>query len=144
MSDTPMAEYLVAAEWLYATLHGDTALMATVTDVTEHPGPQNATFPLVTFALHTATDVSEVAEHRIWAQLLMLVTVTGQGPSTLPLKPAALRLDALLHRTSGATADGQVISSVRREEFYAPDLYEGIQYRRIGGIYELLVQPLNP
>jgi len=139
-----MAEYLVAAEWLYGTLHGDTPLMDVVTDVVEHPGPQDAVYPICTFALHSATDVAEVAEHRIWAQLLMLVTVIGQTTSTLDLKAAAIRIDALLHRTSGSVSDGQVISSVRREEFYAPDQYEGIQYRRIGGMYELLVQPLNP
>ena len=144
MSDTPMAEYVVAAEWLDATLRGDTALMAEVTDICEHPAPQDAVYPLVTFALHHAEDTMVVGEHRVWADLLMLITVVGQTASTKALQAAAVRIDALLHRASGTTADGQIVSSWRTESFALPDEYEGIQYRRLGGFYELLVQPLNP
>ncbi len=139
-----MNEYPRAAEWLYATLHGDSALMAAVSGIYEHPAPQGSTYPVVTFQQQAEVDVEVIDANRVWAEFTILVRVIGQTASTASLKAAADRLDALLHRVSGVTADSQVISCVRTEVFHLAEEVNGVSYRHLGGLYSLLVQPLNP
>lgn len=138
-----MNEYPRAAEWLYATL--TTPAIAGLTGgVHEHPAPQGTAYPAITFSLQAATDVGELAEHRIWAELLLLVRAWGQTRSTASLRAIADEIDARLHRGSGTTSDGRVISSVRLEAHHDRNVADGIEYRALGGIYQLLVQPLSP
>lgn len=135
-----MNEYTRAARWLATALAG----LPGTPKVYEAPAPQDATYPCVTFEQHDEADVAVIGAHRVWARFLFLVTAVDKGLSTSALEPVADAIDAALHRTDGTTSDGRVISSTRDDIFHDRPIEEGITYVRLGGTYELLVQPLNP
>lgn len=134
-----MNEYTRAARWLATTLDGITD----VTAVYEAPAPQDAAYPCVTFDQAHASDLTEIGAHRIWADLTFLVAAVTKGLSTLALEAIADEIDTRLHRASGTTSDGRVVSSVRLEPFHDRPVEDGVTYVRLGGLYQLLVQPLN-
>ena len=137
-----MNEYVSAMAWITATL--TTPPIAGVTGVYEHPAPQLSVYPLITVQQQSELDLEVINAHRVWAEFIFLVRVIGQTASTLSLKAIADEIDARLHRTSGTTSDSQVISSTRISVFHMPEEAQGVEYRHLGGLYELLVQPLSP
>lgn len=137
-----MNEYPRAQRWLYQTL--TVPPIPGVGTVSEHPAPQGAPRPWLTYQLQAPDDLMVVGEDRVWAAMLMLVTVGNQTESTRSLMAIADEIDRRLHGSDGIAEDGRIISSVRQTVFHADDLQDGVPYRRLGGIYELLVQPLNP
>lgn len=133
--------------WLSATLTGDATLAALVTGGWhEDPAPEATAAAGETYGTvrlqAPVSDLDAVGSHRIWEDGLYLVQVIKEGRSTAALKPAADRVDVLLHRTSGTTAGGRVLSSVREGLFYSPEVTNGRHYRRLGGFYRILAQPL--
>lgn len=137
-----MNEYPRAAKWLYQTL--TTPPIPGIRTVSEHPAPQGSPRPTITFLLQAPDDLTVVGEDRVWAAFLMLVTAIDQTESTASLRPYADEIDRRLHGTDGVADDARVISSVRLSAFHADEVDDGVPYRRLGGLYELLVQPLNP
>lgn len=137
-----MNEYPRLAKWLYTTL--TTPPIPGIKTVSEHPAPQGSLRPTITFLLQAPDDLTVVGEDRVWATFVMLVTATNQTESTASLKPYADEIDKRLHGTDGVADDARIISSVRLSAFQSDELNDGVPYRRLGGIYELLVQPLNP
>jgi hypothetical protein len=134
-------EYPRAQRWLYQTL--TTPPITGVGTVSEHPAPQGSPQPVITYSLQAPDDLMVVGEDRVWAAMLMLVTVSKATESTRSLMAIADEIDRRLHGADGVADDGRVISSVRQTLFHADEINDGVQYRRLGGIYELLVQPLN-
>jgi len=134
-------EYSEAAAWLTATLTGISGMTG---GVQEHPAAELSTYPLVTFSEQAWTDVSVINGHRVWSELLFLVTAISKGESTLALKAIATEIDNRLHRASGTTTDGQIIESIRQGGFQTSEVDNGVSYRRLGGFYQLIVQPTNP
>ena len=132
-------------EWLYARLTGDATLAAAVPGGWhEHPAPQGTAFRYGTFQVQAPPDdVVAVGAHRVLEDVLLLVRLIDQGRSVTALKPAADRLDTLLHRASGTTDAGRVISCVREGVFYLPEAIDGKHYRHLGGFYRVLAQPLS-
>ncbi len=59
----------------------------------------------------------------------------------MDLKDIAMEMDTRLHRANGTTTDGQVISCVRSDERPDSWLEQGNEYRGLGGLYHLIVQP---
>lgn len=137
-----MNEYPRAIKWLYQVL--TSPAISGVAIVSEHPAPQGSTGPWLTYALQAPDDLTVVGEDRVWAEFQMLVTVTDQTESTYALMPIADEIDSRLHGADGTVDDAAVISSVRLNAFHADELDDGVPYRRLGGIYALLVQPINP
>lgn len=145
---TAIIAYPEATTWLFATL--TTPPISGIADrVFEIDAPEevtNAGELWIDFeAQAPGEDAAEVAEQRIWTEYAFLVRVVGRGRSTAALKTIALAIDARLHRANGTTTDGQVISSVRTQEA-PPDkwLLQGVEYRSLGGFYNLIVQSLHP
>lgn len=147
-----MNEWPRAATWLNTVLGGEPEggglgmdPIATVTGVHEHPAPQGVTFPIITFQVEPEEDVTVVGEDRVWAEFRVLVTAIGEGQSTLGLAPIADEIDARLHGAEFGLAgdDAMVVSSVRDRPFSLPILEEGKSYRRLGGYFRLIVQPLS-
>jgi hypothetical protein len=134
-------EYPRAIKWLYETL--TTTPISGVGTVSEHPAPQGSPRPAITYQLQAPDDLTVVGEARIWAEFLMLVTVSDQTESTYSLKAIADEIDARLHGGSGTADDAAIISSLRVSAFHADELSDGVPYRRLGGLYSLLVQPIN-
>lgn len=137
-----------ARQWLFDTL--TTPPIAGVVGVYEDAAPAGVTakddiwIEFGPFA--PATDVAEVSAQRIWTEFPVDVRAIRRGRDTASLGPVYDEIDARLHRASGpAGDDGQVISSTRGEEFPPEPLVDqGIEYRALGGLYHLLVQPTNP
>jgi hypothetical protein len=139
---TGFNEYTRAAAWLTATL--STPPITGVSGVYEHPAPQGAVFPLITFSQQSEIDLEVINANRVWADFIFVVRVIGQTASSLSLQAIADEIDKRLHRTNGVTVDSQVISSVRLSVFHQSEEFQGLEYRHSGGLYELLVQPLSP
>lgn len=136
-------EYPEAAEWI-TTVLTTPPITGLTGGVQEHPAQELGAYPVVTFAQHAWTDVEVIDGHRVWSDLLMLVTAISKGESTKALKAIATEIDARLHRASGTTTDGQIIESVRQGGFNDSTVESGISYRRLGGFYALIVQPIHP
>lgn len=143
---TQIVAYPEATTWLYGKL--TSPAITGVLDVYEDAAPEGATDAndvWIEFELQApGTDVAEVAEQRIWTEFAFVVRAMSRGRSTVALKTIATAIDARLHRASGTTSDGQVISSVRTQEDQGHWLEQGIEYRSLGGFYNLIVQSLHP
>lgn len=142
-----MLEPLVAKQWLRATLAADATLVALIGGagaprIYDGPAPQDAVYPYVVFQPYTrGRDVSAIGEIRIWSELPYIVKAVHRAESYAdPLKTIAERIDALLHRASGAVDGGQVIACVRTSPLEYPEVKISVQHRHLGGIYRLQVQ----
>lgn len=136
---TTINEYTRASRWLATTLDGITD----VTGIYEAAAPQDATFPCITFDQAEAEDLTVVGENRVWAAFTFQVVAVTKGLSTLAIEAIADAIDSRLHRGSGTTSDGRVVQSTRLEPFHDRPIEDGVTYVRLGGLYQLLVQPLD-
>jgi len=136
-----MSETVAIDKWLYSLLSTDATLLgAAPGGVHADAAPRGTAFPLVIIALQDATDGMSFNGTRILVRATYQVKVVGQGASYSALDTAAGRIDALLHRASGSVSGGVIYSCVRVEPFrYREDL-DGIEYRHLGGFYEIQVQ----
>jgi hypothetical protein len=142
-----MLEPLVAKSWLRATLAADATLVALVGGagaprIYDGPAPEGSAFPYVVFLPYTrGRDLSVIGEIRVWSELPYIVKAVHQAESYAdPLQTLAERIDALLHRSRGMVAGGEVIACVRTSPLEYPELKHSVQYRHLGGIYKLQVQ----
>lgn len=133
-------ETLVGDTWLYATLTGDAALMAEVTDVHSTSRPQGSQLPAVVFEWLAGRDVTYVNGIRVWHSGVWIVKAVAQTSSWSDLDAAAERIDALLHRQSGTGAGGTVFTSTREAPFRSSYSDEGVHYRELGGRFRIDVQ----
>lgn len=126
-----------ADEFVYSTLHGDSTLMGLVGGIWNTQADQGATYPLVVYQFQSGTDLMVVDAVRIWTNMMYLVKVIGQTADYAALNPALARIDTLLHRTSGAVADGTIWACVRETAFRLPETISGKQYRSSGAQYRI-------
>lgn len=135
--------YTRAARWLFGTL--TTVPIAGVVGVYEDAAPEGATDSddiWIEFeAQAPGSDLSEVGEQRIWTEFAFSVRAIARGRDSIALEAIADEIDNRLHRASGTVSGGQIISSVRMQEDPASWLQQGVEYRALGGIYNLIVQP---
>lgn len=137
-----MNEVTRAAKWLYSRLAADGVLAAAAPGgIHEHPAPPGTASPLITYQLQAPVDVKVVPDKRVWAEMVYLVRAIGQGRSYVVLEAAADRLDVLLDRADGATSDARVISCTRDSAYALSEERNGVEYRHLGGLFRLLVQP---
>lgn len=131
-------EVEAAEEWLYDTLHGDATLMAEVVDVYGGgAGPEGTAYPFATFQMMSGIDLMVVGAFRVWTELVYQVKIVGETADFQDLKTAVARIDALLHRASGSSADGTLWACVREQTIRMPEVVEGKQYRHSGALYRL-------
>lgn len=138
------AAYPRAASWLYSTL--TTMPITGVLDVYEDDAPEGETAEdsmWITFELLApGLDVAEVGMQRIWTEFAFAVLVWARSRSTKGLQDIADEIDDRLHRSSGiADTDGYIIQSTRSQEHQEKRVDMGIEYRGLGGVYNLIVQP---
>lgn len=128
-----------ADSWLYGVLIGDVTLTGLVgARVYGHLAPQEATFPLVLFAMRSGVDVQTLGPNRIMSNLVYVVRgVTESSSFGTPLSVIAERIDVVLQAKSGTTAAGAVYACVREQPYTLIEMSKGRQYRHLGGIYRL-------
>lgn len=135
--------YPEATTWLYGKL--TSPALSGVVGVYEDQAPEGETSAddvWVEFELQApGLDVAEVAEQRIWTEFAFLIRAVRRGRSTVALKTIATEIDNRLHRASGTTTDGQIIQAARTQEDQGRWLEQGVEYRSLGGFYNLIVQP---
>lgn len=139
--------YPEAITWLYATLTNPpiTGVTNGGLDVFEDDAPEGATsveslwIEYEPFA--PGADVAEIAEQRIWTEFAFFVRACKRGRSTMALKDVANEIDNRLHRADGTTTDGLILSCTRSDERADNALEQGNEYRSLGGLYHLIVQP---
>lgn len=142
-----MFEPLIAKTWLRATLAADSTLVALIGGagsprIYDAPAPESAAYPYVVYKPYTpGRDLAVIGGIRVWSELLYIVKAVHRAESYAdPLQTLAERIDALLHRASGAVTGGQVIACVRVSPLELPELKNSVNYRHLGGVYQLQVQ----
>lgn len=137
--------YTRATRWLYAQL--TTSPISGIVGVYEDDAPEGATDAddvWIEFELQApGQDLGVVGEQRVWTEFAFLVRAITRGRSTIALEAVADEIDNRLHRKSGTTSDGRVIQATRSEDSQDSWLKQGVEYRGLGGIFNLIVQPLT-
>ncbi len=135
-----MSEIVRVLKWLTDKLTGDTTLLALVSGVFYNFAPSGTAYPFVIMKQLRVEDVSVVNGVRVMVSGDWLVEAVGIGNDLMSLQPIADRIDALLHRASGAvTGGGEVFASVRVEPFELVEDYEAVGevYAHLGGVYRI-------
>jgi hypothetical protein len=137
--------------YILATLQADAqqaqshvALSSYVTQIFSDVAPQAAINapPYILVRYQGGADVLGSFADFIMTSGLYQVAIFG--PDTLmssTLVPAARLIHANLHRTSGTAQGGNILASYREQPLDLPEVISGsdIQWRRVGGIYRVLV-----
>lgn len=137
-----MSTSLGAAEWIYATLKANGTLCAdvggTVSPRIYHDViPQSAALPAVVYQIMASRDENAVGGRGLTVQQWQVKAV-GQGPSYSALRNITDQIDASLNYKFGtATTAGVVVGCSRSEEVMYGESGNGIEYRHLGGIYQI-------
>jgi hypothetical protein len=105
--------------------------------------PQGAPFPYIITQLQSAVDVVATGPYRVMVNTTYLVKGIAQGQIySLPLQQIANRSDALLQaqQADSVQGGGRIVSCVRQRPFRLTEASNGVQYRQLGGIYDINVQ----
>jgi len=135
-------ETFTADKWLYATLTGDTTLMALVTGVHTWPVLQDTPLPYVLFQEQSARDMQGMGPARIWVTGTWLVRIVAETRSWGgTLETTANRLDTLIQAASGTvTGGGRVFVCVREAPFRLVETVQSREFRHMGGIYRIMAR----
>lgn len=134
-------EASTAEDFLYSTLSGDATLMALLsggiwnTEAKQNrPDPK---YPLLLFQYMSGLDYAAVGAYRIWTNMIYMVKVVSDGADFGAMNAAVARIDQLLHRASGAAADGTVWSCTREQVIRLPDGVAGSSFRQSGALWRI-------
>lgn len=134
-------ETLAADAWLETVLGSDQTLLSQgLTGAFAEMAPTQQPVPFILWTNQGALDITTVGWNRISVQVTYLVRAVHQARDFGPLQPMADQIDRLLHGQMG-NALGRVIQQCVREAPYqqVEDRGEGIQWRHLGGRYQLWV-----
>lgn len=138
-----MSETLVAERWLTDILSNDATLTGLINGrVYGYVAPDDSELPLVVFKFFDGADETGVGAVRLYSALQYIVEVIGEGESFVALETIANRVDVLLHGKNNLLVDGgNIIECIRVRPTASVEVIEGgVQYRHLGGIYQLMVQ----
>ena len=108
----------------------------------EHPAPQAAAWPLVTWQVLDATDALGTGTIRHLTVVEVLVRAAGRAVTTAELVPAAAAIDAAIVTGDCATlTTGTVYGCVRLRPHRLTALEEGERVTHLGGVYRITVGP---
>lgn len=138
-------ETLAADEWLYTKLTADATMVGLVgTRVYAEMAPPTAAYPFVVTSHLSSVDVPTHNQYRIMTSGIWLVRgIVEDFSFNATLKAVAERIDFLLHRSAGGTADGgaaAIFTSHREQPFRMAEEVEGKSFRHLGGQYRIYIQ----
>lgn len=139
--------YVSAVKFLYDTL--TSPAIPDVTDVFEDVAPEGetgASDTWITFQLLApGDDVWEVSAQTIWTEFVFLIRAVNRGRSTVALGDTAAEIKTRLHRVDGTVlaTDAVVVSSTHQRPDHESWTSMGVEYRSLGGVYNLIVQPAS-
>ncbi len=149
MSD-PRNEVLIAYAFVYNRLVGDTAIGASFTargltaadHVWEYRAPEGTGNPVIAFQRIGGGDVNTVAGYRIYSVVRTLIRVYDYGEDWSH-EDIAHRLDALFSEGDNVPVTdpaGLILFTRRVEPWDQPEDIGGVQYRGIGGVFDIAAQ----
>lgn len=106
------------------------------------PPPPDADLPYVDIVVAEPRDIGGVGMAEVMARAEVTVKTVGRAESYEPIGPVAV---AIHHALQGRTAqllsgDGEMLSSRRLRAVSYPEQSKGIEYRHLGGTYEVYAQ----
>lgn len=135
MSDVNVSEYEVGA-WIKATLDAAETGMETFLDVI----PTEAAMPAVRMTCQSRNDVRTNAQHIALSTFRFLVVVAAFAHELETTVVLSKRIDAALHRASGAATGITVLACTRIQTYSNTSPEQGGLYRLGGAIYEIVAQ----
>lgn len=105
--------------------------------------PQGVPFPYIITQAQSAVDVIATGPYRVMVGMIYLVKVLIQGQYYSANQIAmANRIDSLLQgvKADSVSGGGRIVSCVRQRPFRLTEATNGVQYRQLGGIYDINVQ----
>lgn len=130
-------------QWLYGVFTGDGTLAAlTSTRVFDGVAPQGTQAPWISYSQLTGVDTDSVGgTGRVLSNMLWMITAVTEGSSYEPVRLAAARMDVLIHGARNQVVSAGTVHGCRRTQAVRQGFLEqGVQYRRLGGIYRFFVQ----
>lgn len=134
----------IAEEFIKSRLSSDATLIALLgsnNKIFADVAPKGISFPIITFRYQVYADVGVIDGNIPVQQYTYIVAATIDGKAIAAIKPIADRVDELLHKSSGTVNSGTVLSctfdSIYRQAYTDVN---GIDYRDLGGMYNLMVQ----
>jgi len=110
-----MNEDDLVSRWLNAMLISDVTLAGLTPGGIFEGGAGDATpTPYVYYGMASAVDLMVVGAIRVWTNMLWDVTAVAQTTDPRVMRPISDRIDDLLHRASGSTVEGVILSATRQ------------------------------
>ena len=142
-------EGLTISDWVNDTLAGDAPLQALLGGtpaaaalrIIAGVAPTGTAFPYVNFVVGPEGRIVGAISAEVMARFTISVKAVGKGPSYSPLIPVVQRFHALLAgAVNRVTPLGTVLSVIRVGALQYPERDQGIEYRHLGGLYQINVQ----
>jgi len=128
--------------WLHTTLSASSPLVALVsTRIYGYVAPQGTTGNMVVYNWQGGSDLNTVGSYRALVNGLWQVKAITQSNSFAAAKAIMDIVDDTLHRASGSVSDALILACVRQAPVQYVEVTNGIQYRHLGGIYRIQVDP---
>lgn len=105
--------------------------------------PQGTPLPYIITQAQSAIDVVATGPYRVMVATIYLVKGIAQGQYySATLQQIANRIDSLIQaqKADSVSGGGRIVSCVRQRPFRLTEASNGVQYRQLGGIYEINVQ----
>lgn len=105
--------------------------------------PQGTPLPYIITQALSAVDVIATGPYRVMVGATYQVKGIAAGQFfSAPLQQIANRIDSLLQATKADSVigGGRIVSCVRQRPFRLTEATNGVQYRQLGGIYDINVQ----
>jgi len=108
----------------------------------DSPPPPDAALPYLDVVVAEPRDVGGVGLAEVMAVSLVSVKVVGRTEAYEPIRPAAVALHHALHGRTNVPLNGggTMLSSRRVRTIAYPEQTQGIEYRHLGGTYEVHAQ----
>jgi hypothetical protein len=138
-----VSETLIAERWLMSVLSNDATLTGLIAGrVYGYVAPDVAGLPFVVFKYLDGADEIGIGATRLHSTLLYTVEAVIEGESFVALETIVNRIDVLLHGNHDvAVTGGSLVECLRQRPVATAEVIEGgVQYRHLGGIYQLRVR----
>ena len=138
-----MIEATRALGYTYTRLANDATLLAIpIGGVFSGVADEGTATPYIVISQQSGVDALGANVTRILSDMLFKIEVVGRADQFMTLQTVADRVDFLLTKASGTTADGRILSVYRTQTLVLEEVDAGIKYSRIIGIFRYYVTPL--
>lgn len=151
MTETRMGDIAVAMlEFAVASLVAEPAVAASLgetqqtvaTRIWDSTPPPSARLPYIALVVPDPQDLGGVAMAEVMARGYLTAKVVGQEEAYDPLAPIARAIHLALHGRVNVPipGGGTLLTSRRVRSIAYPEQADGIEYRHLGGMYEVIAQ----